>query len=157
MSFNTAVKSWVLNTTSHARNKDMIPSMVKVGMPIARFQVKPGTPQLDPSKPPEEGIFLACSSRYFEEVHCLYWLYSSEDFHTRLEATYSDAYMQQPVSWLCSMHSIFALGALCVPLVDGLPDKELAHRSLEVAKLLVPKLCDEATLDSVRALVLLVS
>lgn len=156
MSFNTAVKSWILNTAFQGNNKDIIPSMVKVVIPAAKFQPKPVTPPWEPMLPKKD-IVLACSSCYFEEVHSLYWIFSSEEFHSRLEATYTDASAQQTHSWLCSLHSIVAMGALCVRADDGLPDEQLARSSLETAKFLASKLCDEADLDSVRALILLVS
>lgn len=135
--------------------------MVKVALPVAKLRPKPGIPvwesAWEPSKLPRKDIILACSARYFKEVHSIYWLYSSEDFHTRLEATDFDSYAQQTNSWLCSLHSIVALGSLCGSETEGVPDEQLAQSSLETAKLLTPKVCDEADLDSIRALILLVS
>lgn len=87
----------------------------------------------------------------------MYWLYSSEDFYSRLEVTYSSHPQRHTDSWLCSLHSIVALTATCVPVANGKPDENLARRALEKAKILTSKVCDEADLDSIRALMLLVS
>lgn len=157
VSFNTAVRSWVLNNALHSGNKEMIPSMIKVVMPTTKFQSRPETLVWERSKLPPRDVLLACSSRYFEEVHFMYWLYSSEDFHTRLEATYSDTLLPRTSSWLCALHSIVALSASCLPCSDELGNEKLARDSLETAKLLLSDVCEEADLDSVRALVLLVS
>ena len=154
ISFNTAVKFWVLNTTSQHSNKDMIPPMVKVILPAAKSHPMVRTPATEqawePSQLPGKDIILACIPRFFEEVHSIYWLYSSEAFHSRLEATYSDMNTQHASSWLCSLHSIVSLGSLCFP------EEQWAQSSLEAAKLLVPNVCDEADLDSIRALILIV-
>lgn len=156
-SFNTAVRSWVLNSGFNSGNKEVIPSMIKVVMPTAKFQTKPEAFVWERPKLPPRDVLVECSSRYFEEVHFMYWLYSSEDFHTRVEATYSDAQLPRSNSWLCALHSIVALSASCIPSSDELGNEKLTRSSLETAKLLVSSVCDEADLDSVRALVLLVS
>jgi len=114
MSFNIAVRSWFFND-SHATEKvDILPSMIKVTMPTAERQSNP-----DNDLSPEmlalasRDISLACASRFFEEVHPMYWLFPSEDFYTRFEATYSSAHVPLASSWLCTLHSIVALGASC--------------------------------------------
>ena len=87
----------------------------------------------------------------------MYWLLSSEDFHTRVDASYSGGQAQQTSSWLCVLHSIVALGAPGLPSPAGeSQNQEWARNSLDAAKLLVSSVCDEADLDSVRALILLV-
>jgi aldehyde dehydrogenase (NAD+) len=68
-------------------------------------------PNIDlPYLPPREhcDYYIA---RYFEEVHCLYWLYPTEQFHARLEETYLNYHTISSRSWLCSLYSICALGA----------------------------------------------
>lgn len=159
VSFNSAVRSWILKMVVQKNNmdRDKIPSMIKVILPAAK---SPLTTLASPGHPPElppRDILSACAARYFEQVHCLYWLYSSEDFYTRLESTYSGDYKQQTGSWLCSLHSIVALCVLCEPSPNSLADGQLVHDSLETAKSLVSRVCDEADLDSVRALIVVVS
>lgn len=136
-------------------DKDKIPPLLKVTPPSTMspltFPPSPGHPS---ELIPPQDLLTACAARFFEHVHCLYWLYSSEDFYTRLETTYSGDSSQQTGSWLCSLQSLVALCGLCEPSPD---DGQRVAESLEKAKALVPRVCDEADLDSIRALILLVS
>ncbi|XP_014551002.1 hypothetical protein COCVIDRAFT_114005, partial [Bipolaris victoriae FI3] len=45
----------------------------------------------------------------------------------------------------------------CDPSHNGLYNSQQAHKSLDMAKHLVPQVCDKADSDSVRALIVLVS
>lgn len=104
-----------------------------------------------------EHVSLQCATRFFEQVHCIHWLYSSEQFHTRLQATYLHKDREMPSSWLCSLYCIFALGSMGTPLLeDGAQQQPNAIEYLDMAKSLISSVCDEANLDSVRAMVLLV-
>ncbi|RTE73716.1 hypothetical protein BHE90_011853 [Fusarium euwallaceae] len=152
--FNTAVRSWVFNAV-HDKSKDKIPSMIKVVMPKASSRSQPGHQTWEPSKLPSKDIVLACSARYFEEVHSMYWLFSSEDFYLRLENTYSDPEGPCSNSWLCSLHSLVALCISGMPASDDLSHAQLAHTSLDSAKLYASRVTDEADIDSIRALLLL--
>ncbi|RSL94995.1 hypothetical protein CDV31_014093 [Fusarium ambrosium] len=152
--FNTAVRSWVFNAV-HDKSKDKIPSMIKVVMPKASSRSQPGHQTWEPSKLPSKDIVLACSARYFEEVHSMYWLFSSEDFYLRLENTYSDPEGPCSNPWLCSLHSLVALCISGMPASDDLSHAQLAHTSLDSAKLYASRVTDEADLDSIRALLLL--
>lgn len=97
-------------------------------------------------------------SRYFEDSHCIYWLYSSEQFYARLEATYANMNQGTPCtfSWMCSLYCIFAVGEL-VDLPEHVPEKFCGEDYLDMAKALLSDVCDEASLESLRALILLVS
>ncbi|RMJ09838.1 hypothetical protein CDV36_010537 [Fusarium kuroshium] len=152
--FNTAVRSWVFNAV-HDKSKDKIPSMIKVVMPKASSRSQPGHQTWEPSKLPSKDIVLACSARYFEEVHSMYWLFSSEDFYLRLENTYWDPEGPCSNSWLCSLHSLVALCISGMPASDDLSHAQLAHTSLDSAKLYASRVTDEADIDSIRALLLL--
>jgi hypothetical protein len=154
--FNTAVRSWVFNAV-HDKSKDRIPSMIKVVMPKATYQLQTDHQMWEPAKLPSKDVILAYSSRYFEEVHSMYWLFSSEDFYLRLENTYSGPESLRSNSWLCSLHSLVALCVSGMPASDELSHSQLAYTSLESAKLYASRVTDEADLDSIRALVLLVS
>jgi len=50
-------------------------------------------------------------SRFFEQVHCIYWLYPAEEFYTRLDELYTHC-VNPSRSLLCSLYSICALGAV---------------------------------------------
>lgn len=145
-------------TRSKEKDKDKIPGMLKVSPPSVKSPLtdvasSPGNPCQFPS----QDLLSACAARFFEQVHCLYWIYSAESFYTRLETTYSGDAGQLTASWLCSLHGIVALCASCEPSPNGLVNGQRAHDSLEMAKSLVTRVCDEADLDSIRALIVLVS
>ncbi|KAF5559218.1 hypothetical protein FMEXI_91 [Fusarium mexicanum] len=159
-SFNSAVRSWMLRmgagTRSKEKDKDKIPGMLKVSPPSVKSPLtdaasSPGNPCQFPS----QDLLSACAARFFEQVHCLYWIYSAESFYTRLETMYSGDNGQLTASWLCSLHGIVALCASCEPSPNGLVNGPRAHDSLEMAKSLVTRVCDEADLDSIRALIVL--
>lgn len=154
--FNIAIRDWVLKANPCSGNKEVIPGWVRAVLPGVKLQPTPESISLDPSILPAQETALACAARYFEEVHTTCWLYSSEDFYSRLETTYSNPLAQHTDSWLCSLHSIVGISAACIPISNGRPDERLARTCLEKAKLLTSKVCDEADLDSVRALMLLV-
>lgn len=109
---------------------------------------------------PSKSACMRYVSRYFEESHCIYWLYSSEQFYARLEMSYANANQDIPpcsFSWMCSLYCIFAVGEL-----SDLPTEHMAEQFggedyLDMAKALLSDVCDEASLDSLRALILLVS
>jgi len=131
--------------------------MVRVTAPAASPPSESRALAQNPNSLPTEDIVQSCASRYFEKVHSMYWLYSTEEFYTRLEATYSRSRTQQSGSWLCSLHSIVALGASSIQLPESPHNEELGRKSLEAAKLLVSTVCDQSDLDGVRAYILLVS
>ena len=145
ISFNAAVRTLHPDSLASKLDKDIIPGMKTSTLP-------PNTPGSTPgsilhseiSLPPRDHC-LQYISRYFDEVHCLYWLYSSEQFHTRLERTYSS---QAPAtaSWICSLYSIFALGSQ--NSIDAHPSMHGRSSGdwLAMAKELIPRVCDEADL-----------
>ncbi|ENI02396.1 hypothetical protein COCC4DRAFT_63324 [Bipolaris maydis ATCC 48331] len=71
------------------------------------------------------------------------------------QATYAGEFGQLSDSWLYSLHSIVALCVICDPSHNGMRSSQQAHESLEIAKKLVPQVCDKAALDSLRALIVL--
>ena len=154
ISFNAAVRTLHPDAIASKLDKDIIPGMKTTSLP-------PNTPGSTPGSvlhseitlPPREQCYQYVS-RYFDEVHCLYWLYSSEQFHTRLEHTYSSR-SPATASWICSLYSIFALGCQnstdASPSIDGYSSSDW----LAMAKGLISRVCDEADLDSIRALILL--
>ena len=96
ISFNAAVRYLKPDSLAAKLDIDVIPGMKTTALPPATSESSPGD-QVHPTEiqlPPRD-LCLEYVAKYFEEVHCLYWLYSSEQFHTRLENTYS---RREPVS-----------------------------------------------------------
>ncbi|KAI9367621.1 fungal-specific transcription factor domain-containing protein [Aspergillus egyptiacus] len=98
---------------------------------------------------------------FFQEVHCLYWFYSPEQFYNLLETTVEERGVRSSASWLCSLYSIFAVGSM-VPetgeaggarMVEG--DVKQAADYLALAKSLSGEVSDEADTESVKAFGLL--
>ncbi|KAL2206876.1 hypothetical protein CC79DRAFT_1358677 [Sarocladium strictum] len=162
VSFNSAVRSWMFRisarmmTINEENDKDKIPPPVKMTPPSTRSPLSfSSTPAGQPATLlPPQTVVTSCATRFFEQVHCLYWLFSTEDFYSRLETTYrggTDKSLQTG-SWLCLLQSMVA----CASCDSGPDDGPRLPESLDKAKALVPKVCDEADLDSIRALILLV-
>ncbi|KAJ5885057.1 hypothetical protein N7495_009567 [Penicillium taxi] len=150
VSFNAAIKCFKNDGLNTPPIPDLIPGMVTVRMPLANQ--KPG--QRDIPLP----IQSACQRlimRYFEEVHCLYWLYSSERFYNQLEETYRTPQKNQTASWKCSLYSILSIATLGSSYPENLHEVVAPAEYLEYAKSFLAGVCDEASLDSVRAMVLL--
>ncbi|KKY13079.1 putative aldehyde dehydrogenase [Diplodia seriata] len=143
--------------------------------PLATTSLPPATPESSVggsvdsygtgSSGQQQQVFLpplehasASVQRYFDEVHCLYWLFSTEQFHERVHETYMTGGLFAGASWLCCLYSIFAIGSAGEAEVagGGKKKKKSSAEYLVLAKALVPQVIDEADVDSVRALSLLV-
>ena len=125
-------------------------------MPPATSESSPGDP-VHPTEiqlPPRD-LGLEYVTRYFEEVHYLYWLYPAT-FHVRLENTYISREAVS-ASWMCSLYAIFALGSQKTLGMRRSLDGRSSYDYLAMAKSLISRVCDEANLDSIRAHILLVS
>jgi hypothetical protein len=154
ISFNAAVRSLNPASTAAKLDNDLIPPMKTMSLP-------PATPESSTLSVPRDEVHLPPKllgyqyiNIYFDQVHCLFWLYSTEQFHERFENTYANR-GTPTASWLCSLYSIFAMTSQ-LPQPDGSNhDPRSAAEYLSLAKFMVPKLCDEADLDSIRALILL--
>jgi hypothetical protein len=155
ISFNAAVRSLHPDSIASKVDKDIIPGMKTTSLPPATPESTPGSVPCGEIHLPSRNLCFRYVSRYFDEVHCLYWLYSSEQFHTRLEHTYAN-HAPSSASWICSLYSIIAMGSLNVSESSTSIDGRNSGEWLALAKGLVSRVCDEADLDSVRALILLV-
>jgi hypothetical protein len=107
---------------------------------------------------PRRDLCNRCVGRFFNEIQSIYWFFNAERFYTALDRIYSgDAHEASP-SMLCCLYSILALTceseALAEPFDNGSPP---ATKYLQLAKALVPTLYDDADIDDIRALCLLVS
>ncbi|KAJ5971317.1 uncharacterized protein N7479_001235 [Penicillium vulpinum] len=147
LSFNAAIRRLTVDEMYTPESPDVVPGMVTVAMPVP----SPRSQQSSPSLPPLEEC-QASIMRYFEEVHCLYWLFSSDRFHIQLEKTYNTPLESLTASWLCSLYSILAIVYIGT---NGSGSNTTATEYLEQAKSYVSTVCDEGTLDSVRAMVIL--
>ena len=101
-------------------------------------------------------------SRFLEDVHCTHWFYSIENFLARVDGTYSTSGFAGSDSWLCSLYAIFAVGSSgCGETDDSsaspVGDSKTSKDYIALAKQLIPAVYDEADIDSIRALAILVS
>lgn len=150
--FNTAIRCFKRDGLQTPLSPDVIPAMVTVTMPLPISQ-----PGLNEIKLPPWETCLRLITKYFEDVHCLYWLYSTERFHSQLEETYNVSQEMLTASWRCALCSILAIAQLGLSEPDDSSDNMTAKDYLENAKTLVSGACDEGSLESVRSMVLLVS
>lgn len=143
--------------------KDPYPPQKPSRVKLLREPASPSHPYLPPRQYCDYYV-----ARYFEEVHCIYWLYPVEQFHARLDDTYMRGGGAATSSWLCSLYAIFALGAasgenskstLFADFVSEEarmnPDLKTSDDYLALAKTLIPAVHDEADIDSIRALAIL--
>lgn len=150
--FNTAIRCFKRNGLQTPLSPDVIPAMVTVTMPLPISR-----PDLKGISLPSWETCLELVTKYFEEVHCLYWLYSSERFHAQLEETYHVSQEMVTASWRCALCSILAIAKLGSDDPGDSYESMTAKDYLENAKSLVSGACDEGSLESVRSMVLLVS
>jgi aldehyde dehydrogenase (NAD+) len=132
--------------------------------------IPPASPKLEDASyeqrlylPPRESCDYYVS-RFFQEVHCIHWFYAAEAFHSRVEATYASSHEAHSKSWICSLYSIFAIGAANSREGDASPrespnaasyDRKTASDYISLAKQLISSIYDEADIDSIRALAIL--
>lgn len=105
-------------------------------------------------------------SRFLEDVHCTYWLYPVEHLLHRVDDTYREAASSSSSSWMCSLYCIFAIGAANYSGSNGnapppdwpaASDQKTSEDYIALAKQLIPTVYDEADIDSVRAMAIIVS
>lgn len=103
-------------------------------------------------------------SRFLEDVHCTYWLYPVEALLRRVDNTYSESAESSSSSWMCSLYTIFAIGAANYvgnngnsppPDWPAAMDVKTSEDYLALAKQLIPVVYDEADLDSIRAMAIM--
>ncbi|KAH9883016.1 hypothetical protein J1614_000383 [Plenodomus biglobosus] len=160
--FNAAVA----NLGSQRRNPSIIP-MPRIGAyPPTLSSPSPAT---DPGA--EENFYLPpreyCDvyvSRFLEDVHCTYWLYPVENLLRRIDKTYLESASSSSSSWICSLYTIFAIGAANsitehgrspIPDWPAAMDQKTSEDYINLAKQLIPAVYDEADIDSIRALAIM--
>ncbi|EKG16227.1 Transcription factor fungi [Macrophomina phaseolina MS6] len=132
-------------------DKDIIQPLTTTSLPPQTPESSVGLEHQDQVYLPPQEHASAYSQRYFDEVHCLYWLFSTEQFHERVHETYVTGGVIASASWLCCLYSIFAIGSAGADI----PGQKRSTEFLVMAKALVPQVNDEADVDSIRALCLL--
>jgi len=156
--FNAAVRSLKQRRMSEASKSDLVAPIT------AAPPLPPETPESGIVISSSHQIFLPrrdlcnrCVSRFFSEIHSIYWFFSAERFYNALDRIYAGDAAEASPSMLCCLYSILALTceseAQAEPFDPGSPP---ATKYLSLAKTLVPTLYDEADVDSIRALCLLV-
>ncbi|KAJ5818013.1 hypothetical protein N7474_003604 [Penicillium riverlandense] len=106
---------------------------------------------------PPRDLCMRYAEHFFQEIHCLYWFYSLEQFYSLLDQTLEDRGIGMSASWLCSLYSIFAIGSM-TPVnqetqtgsgAEGIVRQAADY--LALAKELSPEVSDEADVESVKA------
>ncbi|QKX54948.1 uncharacterized protein TRUGW13939_02038 [Talaromyces rugulosus] len=136
--------------------------------PLKQSSLPPPTPDIvssvssEPPYLPPKALCNHYVARFLSNIQSVYWFYSLEQFHIRLEETLSTSGILARASWLCSLYSIFAMGSATnikssdIDSTWNLPiDAKTCNDYLLMAKRLVPEVCDEADIETVRALALL--
>lgn len=104
-------------------------------------------------------------SRFLEDVHCTHWLYPVESLLRRVAETYSESAPSSSSSWMCSLYAMFAMGAanydgnhsISSPTDwTGVVDQKTSEDYITFAKKLIPTVYDEADIDSIRAMAIMV-
>lgn len=153
--------------------RDANPNIIgppKVGLYPPPLAATTGSDPGSPGRPfflPRRELCDYYVSRFLEDVHCTHWLYSIEQFLYRVDSTYNGKAGPPSNSWMCSLYAILGLGAANYeepsgqsPLPPGSPaasDEKSSEDYMALAKELIPAVYDEADIDSIRALTIMVS
>jgi DNA-binding XRE family transcriptional regulator len=106
---------------------------------------------------PSLDLCMKYSARFFDEIHCTYWFYSPEQYYILLDKTIEDRGAGCSPSWLCCLYSIFAICSAQPCSLGQSLDAKSSTDYLSMARSLVPRVYDEADVESVKALAILVS
>jgi hypothetical protein len=107
---------------------------------------------------PRRDLCDRCITRFFRDVHSVYWFFSAEQLHSSLDRIYAGDGTAATPAALCSLYSILAM--TCESESRGEQSNSPIAPSatyLTLAKALVPAMYDDADPESIRALCLLVS
>ncbi|SPO07712.1 uncharacterized protein DNG_10407 [Cephalotrichum gorgonifer] len=106
---------------------------------------------------PPRQLCMAYVARFFDQLHCTYWFYPSEQFYPRLDQTLEDRGASASSSWLCALYSILTIGSMAPadnsfkPKGNGPQDTKTSADYLSMAKDEAAAATEEAGLDSVKA------
>lgn len=105
---------------------------------------------------PSRELCMRYVTTFFEQVHCIYWVYSSEQFFSQLDKTLEAGPRSCGPSWLCSLYSIFAIASILPTDNPQVADAMPSTYYLSIAKYLSIRACEIADVESLQAIVLLV-
>ncbi|KAK3900352.1 fungal-specific transcription factor domain-containing protein [Staphylotrichum tortipilum] len=97
----------------------IIPPMKAGLLPPTSPESPDGRRRAEPYLPPRQ-LCMTYVARFFDQIHCIYWFYSAEQFHSRLHHTYDTSGTMASSSWLCALYSIFAMGSMSPVPQSGL-------------------------------------
>ncbi|KAJ5520751.1 hypothetical protein N7463_001204 [Penicillium fimorum] len=139
----------------------------RVVVPLRTGLLPPTTPESVASQHrvehylPCQRLSMEYTTQFFTQAHSMHCFYSVEQFYTMLDKTLQDRGKTSSASWLCSLYSIFAIGSIRPNGTTTTPDTALPEDVttpagyLTLAKELVPRVAEDADIESVRAFALL--
>ncbi|EXJ73951.1 uncharacterized protein A1O5_02245 [Cladophialophora psammophila CBS 110553] len=104
---------------------------------------------------PNRETCLRFITKFFEQVHAIYWVYSPEQFYMLLDQTLETGGSEASASWLCSLYSIFAICSMQPTGQEDQGGEKSSDDYLRMAREYGVRAADEADLGSVKALVLM--
>jgi hypothetical protein len=158
--YNAAVRSMTAPMTT--KHINIIPGMTTKQLPPKTPEATIESPERETVHLPPRHIAREYVVRFLEEVNHIYWFYSTESLYSELEDLYASQGSRVTASTLCSFYAIFALchcsgmGGASGPAGDEESEARTSAEYLASAKMLVPRVCDEADIESVKALCILV-
>lgn len=149
------------------RNPAIIPTPRVGAYPPALPAPSPSTDSgvEEPLYLPARGLCDVYVSRFLEDVHSTYWLFPVEDLLRRIGDTYLESAPSSSSSWMCTLYCIFAIGAANYSGTNGnsvprdwpaAQDQKTSEDYIALAKQLIPTVYDEADVDSIRAMAIMV-
>ncbi|KAF4768624.1 hypothetical protein HAV15_002367 [Penicillium sp. str.  len=139
----------------------------RVVVPLKTGLLPPTTPESVASQHrvehylPCQRLSMEYTTRFFAQAHSMHCFYSLEQFYSMLDKTIEDRGKTSSASWLCSLYSIFAIGSIRPDRTPTTPEKTIPKDItnptgyLALAKELVPRVAEDADIESVRAFTLL--
>ncbi|KAK3688886.1 fungal-specific transcription factor domain-containing protein [Podospora appendiculata] len=142
-------------SSPHAANLKIIPPLKTGLLPPTTPEGTGGSCRGKIYLPPR-ALCMTYAARFFDQIHCIYWFYSSEQFYTRLDHTLEDRGTTASASWLCALYAILAMGSTRPVGAAGVAvDAKTSLEYLAMARDLSIAATDEADIDSIKAFGLL--
>ncbi|KAK3323139.1 fungal-specific transcription factor domain-containing protein [Cercophora scortea] len=142
-------------SSTHASNLKIIPPLKTGLLPPTTPEGTGGSCRGKMYLPPR-ALCMTYAARFFDQIHCIYWFYSSEQFYTRLDHTLEDGGTTASASWLCALYAILAMGSTRPASTrEAWVDAKTSLEYLAMARDLSIAATDEADIDSIKAFGLL--
>ncbi|OQU93775.1 Fungal specific transcription factor domain-containing protein [Cladophialophora immunda] len=144
-------------TTTTKRDANVLRPFITTLMPpspetVGSFRA---VEDLDTVYLPNRETCLRYVTKFFEQVHAIYWVYSPEQFYMLLDQTLESGGSEASASWLCSLYSIFAICSMQPTVQEDREDVKSSEDYLRMAREYGNRAADEADIGSVKALVLM--